>query len=104
MGLKRFYSVQTDVLAANPPSARYLATVCPGNLAFSLVVVEHWDTHEAQDAWEDLPSVNEHYPENMGVTAPAGVIAAIAPWGAQPGMTLRQVFRCIRQNWAVWRH
>ena len=48
--------------------------------------------------------MSEHYPENMGGLAPAAVVAAIAPWGATPGMTLRQVFGCIRRNWSVWRH
>jgi len=102
--VKHFYSVRTAVLAANPPAAHYMATSCPGDPTWSLAVVLQWDSHDAQDAWEALASVAEHYLENMGQLAPAGVVTAVAPWGATAGMTLRQVFGVIRQNFSAWRH
>ncbi len=104
MGLRRFYSIQTATLNANPPAAHYVASICPGNAAWSIVLVHRWNSHEEQDVWEALPSVSEHYLENMGQPAPSSAITAFAPWGTIAGMTLRQVFNVIRQNWPIWRH
>jgi len=101
--MKHFYSVPTALLATTKPGGAWHATSTPGTPSVSLVIVEHWYDHASQDAWEALPGVNEHFPENMGQPAPAGVITAIAPWGATTGMTLRQVFQLIRQNWSGWR-
>lgn len=66
-------------------------------------MVEHWVNHDAQDAWEALPNVSEHYLENWGNPAPAAAVTAFAPWGATQGMTLRQLFNLIRQQWFVCR-
>jgi len=103
--MKHFYSVPAATLAANPPQqAIYHATACPGLPTFCIVLVELWDTHAAQDAWEAIPGIQEHHIETMGLPAPAGVVTAFAPWGATLGMTLRQVFGVIRSQWPVWRH
>lgn len=102
--MRRFYHCPTATVDATPPTGLWMATVCPGLPAWSLVLVDHWASHEAQDTWEALPGVVEHYPENMGQPAPAAVIAALGPWGVTAGMTLRQVYAQIRANWAVWRH
>jgi hypothetical protein len=101
--MHRFYSIPTATLAANPPAAMYHATPAPGAPAVSLVVVEAWDGHANQDAWEALPGVQEFYIENWGALAPPGVITAFAPWGATTGMTLRQISGVIRKNWPIWR-
>ena len=102
--MKLFYYVPTATLQSNIPAAVHHRMVCPGLPAWSVVLVELWSGHGAQDAWEALPGVTELYPENMGITAPAAVLAAFAPWGAIAGMTLRQVFNLIRAQWPIWRH
>lgn len=101
--MRLFYTVPTALLATTPPPTTHYALQCPGAPQFSIVIVEHWRDHDAQDAWEAIPGVNEHYLENWGQIAPAAAITAFAPWGATAGMTLRQVFTIIRQRWSVCR-
>lgn len=101
--MKQFYSLPTATLQANPPLAHYHALACPGAPSFSVVVVDSWRDDAAQDAWEDLPGVNEHYPENMGVLVPQAVVTAFGPWGVVGTDTLRQAFRKIRVKWPAWR-
>jgi hypothetical protein len=98
---KRFYTGPTAIVEATPPGAPFQALATPGLPAWSLVMVEHWRSHEAEDAWLALPNVTEHYIENLSQPAPAAVIAAFAPWGATAGMTLRQVLALIRQSGAL---
>ncbi len=102
--MKRFYSVHTAVLNANPPSAHYAAMVCPGDPTWSLVVVHQWESYDAQDAWEALPSVAEHYLESLGQLASPAVVAALGPLGVTSTMTMRQVFTVVRRSWSAWRH
>lgn len=101
--MNHFYTAPTATVTATPPTGYWSAAVCPGLPAWSLVVVHRWDGHAAQDAWEALPQVSEHYPENMGAPAPAVVVTALAPWGVQAGMTMRQAYQIIRQQFPVWR-
>lgn len=93
----------TALLAANRPRGGWHAIAAPGNPTFSVVVVEHWADHAAEDTWEDLAGITQLYPEMMGATAPPSVITAFAPWGAITGMTLREVFRLVRRQWSVFR-
>jgi hypothetical protein len=101
--IKHFYTAPAATLDATPPAATWQATQCPGAPAWCLVVVEHWRDHAAQDAWEGLPNVTEHYIENLGQPAPAAAVQAFAPWGATSGLTLRQLFSLIRQHWPACR-
>lgn len=98
--MRQFYVVQTAVLAANPPDARYHALQAPGAPQFSLVVVERWSSDDAGDRWEDLPSVTEHYIENWGAIVPQGMVTAFGPFGVLPTDTIRQAMRKIRANWS----
>ncbi len=99
---RHFYVAPTSTVAATPPQAAHHALTCPGLPAWSIVVVEDWPDVASEDAWENLPNVTEHYPENLGAQAPASVITAFAPWGAASGMTVREVFRLIRARWKPW--
>lgn len=101
--VRHFYTVPTALLAAQAPKAQYEFVACPGTPTISLVVVHQWDDHASQDAWEDLPGVNEHYPENLGQLAPPGVVTALAPIGVAAGMTMREVFQQLRRWWPCWR-
>jgi len=101
--VRQFFTLPTALFVTNPPPGGYHAAQPPGAPNVTMVVVECWDSHAAQDAWEALPGVTEHYLENWWQVAPPGVIAAVTPWGATTGMTLRQVFALIRQNWPAWR-
>lgn len=103
MDVNRYYTAPTATVAATPPTGQWASAVCPGLPQWSLVIVHQWDSHEAQDTWEALPQVSEHYPENMGAPAPAVVVTALAPWGVQTGMTMRQIYGIIRQQFPVWR-
>lgn len=100
--MRHFYTAPTATVQATPPQAAHHALVCPGLPQWSIVVVEDWPDPGSEDAWEALPQVSEHYPENLAGAAPAAVITAFAPWGATAGMTLRQVFRLIRSRWKAW--
>lgn len=101
--MRSFYTAPTATVAASPPAAHFHALVCPGLPQWSIVVVDEWRDPASEDAWEDLPQVTQHFPENMGGLAPPVVINAFAPIGAVTGMTLRQVFRLIRASWPQWR-
>lgn len=101
--MRSFYTAPTATVQASPPATHWHALVCPGLPQWSVVVVDEWHDTASEDAWENLPQVTQHFPENMGGQAPAVVITAFAPWGATTGMTLRQVFRVIRDNWPQWR-
>lgn len=101
--MRSFYTAPTATVSATPPRGEFDALVCPGAPAFSLVLVSHWADSKAEDDWDDLPQVNQHYPENWGGPAPANAITAFAPWGATLGMTLREVLRIVRRNWPACR-
>lgn len=101
---RHFYVIPTGTLAANPPrDASWHAMPCPGDPTLSMVVVAGWYNHTDQDAWEALPGVVEHLPEDMGGPAFGRYVAALAPWGARAGMTLRELHRTIRSQWPCWR-
>jgi len=100
---RHFYTAPTATVAATPPNGTHHALVCPGAPNFSIVMVLRFHDDASEDAWEALPGVNEHYLENMGLTAPAAAITAFAPWGATAGMTLRQLFGVVRTGWPAWR-
>ena len=102
--MRQFYSLPTATYWANVPATVHAAMPCPDVPTLTVVIVHNWPEHAVQDAWEALPGVAEHYPEHLGLPAPAGVIAAFASWGATTGMTLRQVFGLIRKQWPMWRH
>lgn len=97
--MKLFYAVQTANLQATPPPTAYHALQTPGAPAWSLVIVEDWPSHEAQDAWEAIPGVIEMHTWNWGKTIPAAMVTAFAPWGVVTGDTIEQAFRKIRQKW-----
>lgn len=98
------YSCPTTLLQTSPPqSVIWHATACPGAPQFSLVVVEHWHADADQDAWEDQPGVNEHYPENLGQIVPATLVTAFGPWGVLPTDTIRQALKKIRAQWSAAR-
>lgn len=100
---RHFYTAPTATVAATPPNGVWQALVCPDAPNFSIVLVRYFYDDASEDAWEALPQVNEHYPENMGAAAPAVAVNAFASWGAVQGMTLRQLFNLIRTNWPTWR-
>ncbi len=103
--MKHFYVLPTALLATTPPpDGSWHSIPTPGTPSFSVVVVEHWFSHPAQDTWEALPGITELHVEMLGLTAPPTVVTAFAPWGATTGMTLRQVFQLVRQKWSPWRH
>jgi hypothetical protein len=100
--VKSFYTAPTATVEASPPNAPFHALVCPGAPAWSIVVVDCWPSARDEDAWEELPQVKQHYPEDLGGTIPQSV-AAFGPWGATTGMTYREAFRIIRRMWPQWR-
>lgn len=97
--MKCFYSVPTTTLETTPPSGIWHGTQCPGVPALSLCVVERWNSHAEQDAWEALPGVKEHYIENWSLPVPAAVVTAFGPWGVTATDTLRQAMQKIRAQW-----
>ncbi len=101
--MKCFYSVPKALLATDPPPGIWCSLATPGVPAVALVIVECWNSHGEQDAWEALPGVVEHHLANWGIIAPAGVITAFAPWGATTGMTLFQVLQLVRVQWPACR-
>ncbi len=101
--MRQFYTVQTATLAATPPVARWHAAQCPGAPQWSLVVVEEWLTPTAEDDWELLATVTEHYPENWGGPVPPQMVTAFAPWGVVSTDTIRGAMRKIRARWPAAR-
>ena len=101
--MRSFYTAPTATVSATPPAATFHALVCPGAPQWSVVVVESWVSNVAEDAWDDLPNVTEHHPENMGGTIPQVVVTAFAPWGVTLGMSYREAFGVIRRKWPIWR-
>ena len=102
--MKQFYVIPTTTLSANPPDGGWHAIPTPANPNISVVVVQYWNSHATQDAWEALPGVIELTIEMLGNPAHPAAVTAFAPWGATAGMTLRQVFQLVRQKWSVFRH
>ncbi|HXH63539.1 MAG TPA: hypothetical protein VNG95_05095 [Gemmatimonadales bacterium] len=100
--MRHLYTAPSATVDTTPPATSFRALQTPGLPAWSLVLVEHWVSHEAEDAWLALSGVSEHYIENWGNAAPQAAITAFAPWGAVAGMTLRQLVRLIQQNGAPW--
>src|SRR6266550_7559639 len=100
--MNQFYTAPTATVSATPPQGCFHALVCPGAPQWSIVLVESWVSTTAEDAWEDLPQVQEHHPENMGGLIPPVIVTAFAPWGVTTGMTFRDTFRIIRRRWPTW--
>lgn len=103
--MKRFYTAPTATVAASPPNGTFHALVCPGAPAWSLVVVQHFHDHASEDAWEDLPNVNEHYIENWGQTVPPAVVTAfgVPPYNVVATDTIRQALQKVRRQWPMCR-
>jgi hypothetical protein len=101
--MRQFFTAPTATVSASPPGGVWHATPCPGAPQWSLVIVDHWADHSAQDAWEALPQVTEHYPENWGQPVPVAMVAAFGPWGVAPGDTIRQALRKVRARWPAAR-
>lgn len=100
---RQVYRAPASTVATSPPDGVWHAIPCPGAPQWSLVVVAHFSSDEAEDAWEALPSVTEYYPENLGQLCPAAMVAAFAPWGVTATDTIREALRKIRQHWPACR-
>lgn len=104
--MKLFYAVRTADLRATPPPAAFHAIEAPALIAgvqWSLVIVEDWPSHEAQDAWEDIPGVIELHPWKWSQGIPAAMVTAFTPWGVLPTDTIEAAFRKIRSRWPACR-
>jgi len=101
--MRQFYSVQTAILHTTPPLGKWHALQCPGLPTWSLLVMEEWEGHTAQDVWEALPSVTEHYPENWNQLVPTALVTAFGPWGVVATDTIRQAMRKVQTQWAAAR-
>jgi hypothetical protein len=101
--MNRLYVAPTATVVATPPFAHYQSLATPGLPQFSLVVVEHWHSHEAQDTWEALPNVTQHHVWNWGAVVPPAVVTAFGPWGVVATDTIAQAMRKIRAQWPAAR-
>lgn len=104
--MKLFYAIRTADLEAHPPPTAYHAIQTPALVAgvqWSLVVVEDWPSHGAQDAWEDIPGVVELHPWKWAGVIPTAMVTAFAPWGVVSTDTIEAAFRKIRSRWPACR-
>lgn len=97
--MKLFYAMQTANLAANPPPCSYHAIVTPGAPNWSLIIIDEWPSHQAQDTWEAIPGTIELHIWNWGKTVPAQMVTAFGPWGVVGTDTIEQAFRKVRAQW-----
>jgi len=102
--VKHFYTVPTALLDVAKPVGPWHAMSCADDPTFSLVVVEAWNDHSAQDAWEAHPEVVEHHLEQMGQPVSRETARLHGRLGVATGMTHREAFRRIAAAWPVWRH
>jgi hypothetical protein len=98
--MKCFYLAQTTMAAQLP---QHPSTLLPGG-QWSLVVVERWESHEAQDAWEALPGVTELPIWSWGQPIPAAFAPILSPWGVAATDTIGQAMKKIRAVWPAARH
>src|SRR6266702_4159235 len=95
------YFVQTAALAATPPRGGWHATVCQGNPAWPLCLVERWADDAADDEWETATQAQPVYPEHLGNVVPAVAVQALGAWGVVATDTMRQALRKVRSQWPI---
>ena len=107
--MRMVYLVPTATLNAHPLDAQHQGTTCPGT-PLSLVIVEQWHSHAAQDVWEALPGVLELVP--WEVVPPVAIPALEALRTAVPTVlgtpltgteTVAQALKRVRAAWPAAR-